>query len=48
MTPTGQASPKRPYESPKLVIYGDLIEMTRASGGGMAENGHGHGGNPKT
>jgi hypothetical protein len=48
MKPTTQTPPKRLYRSPKLVIYGDLIEMTRASGTGMAENAHGHGGNPKT
>ncbi len=48
MKASAKAPPKRPYQSPKLVIYGDLIEMTRASGKGMAENAHGHGGNPKT
>jgi hypothetical protein len=45
---TTKAPPKRSYQSPKLVIYGDLIEMTRASGTGMAENAHGMGNNPKT
>ena len=39
---------KRPYQPPKLVIYGDLVEMTNASGSGMAENAHGMGNNPKT
>lgn len=48
MKPVVEVPSKRSYQSPKLIIYGDLIEMTRAAGAGMAENGHGHGGNPKT
>lgn len=27
-----QAQKKKPYQSPKLLIYGDLSQMTRSSG----------------
>lgn len=25
-------SPKKPYQAPKLLVYGNLIEMTKAKG----------------
>ena len=25
-------SPKKPYQAPKLLVYGNLIEMTQSSG----------------
>jgi len=32
MTRDQKAVPKKKYESPKLLIYGDLTDMTRAGG----------------
>jgi hypothetical protein len=49
MKPASEAQQKQFYKPPKLVVYGDLVEMTRSKPtGGNSENMHGHGGNPKT
>ena len=36
---------KKPYQPPKLTVYGDLTEMTKAKEGGMrqADGGHSQG-----
>jgi hypothetical protein len=40
MKPREAAPPKKPYQTPKLFIYGDLTTMTQASGRrGMADGG---------
>jgi hypothetical protein len=30
--PSESSAKKKPYESPKLLVYGNLMEMTRARG----------------
>jgi hypothetical protein len=32
MKPAAEARPKKPYQAPKLVAYGDLTQMTLGSG----------------
>jgi hypothetical protein len=32
MNRPAEASAKKPYQAPKLIIYGNLTEMTQASG----------------
>jgi hypothetical protein len=36
MKRTGEASAKKPYQAPKLLVYGNLTEMTQASGAARA------------
>jgi len=36
MTRPAETSAKKPYQSPKLLVYGNLTEMTQAVGGQMA------------
>ena len=31
MKQPSNSSPKKPYQSPKLLVYGDLTEMTKAT-----------------
>ena len=35
-----QTNPKREYRAPKLHVYGDLSEMTKASTQNFAKNDH--------
>jgi len=37
---------KKAYQPPRLLVYGDLTEMTRGTMSGQPDNGHG--GKPKT
>jgi hypothetical protein len=47
-TKTEQAqSPRKPYSQPKLMHYGNIREITRATGGTMGKN-DGGAGNDKT
>jgi len=40
MKPQAAAPSKKPYRPPKLVVYGDLTEMTQAMfAGGMTDGG---------
>jgi len=32
MKQPSNTTPKKPYQSPKLLVYGDLTEMTKATG----------------
>ncbi len=32
MKQPSNATPKKPYQSPKLLVYGDLTEMTKSRG----------------
>jgi hypothetical protein len=41
MRPQSEASAKKPYQPPKLLVYGNLTEMTLAMAG---TKGHGDGG----
>jgi hypothetical protein len=45
--PTGQPAKKKIYAAPKLVRYGDLVEVTRAIGTISQKNDSAHG-NAKT
>jgi hypothetical protein len=36
MKRSAEASAKKPYQAPKLLVYGNLTEMTQAAGGMMA------------
>ncbi len=38
--------PKKPYQSPKLLVYGDLTEMTK-SRGALGKSDGAVGGNPR-
>ena len=31
MKPASPTAPKKPYHSPKLIVYGNLAEITRAN-----------------
>ncbi len=35
MTRAPEVPAKKPYQPPKLTVYGDLTEMTKAKEGGM-------------
>jgi hypothetical protein len=35
MRPPADLLPKKRYESPKLLVYGDLTEMTKGKVGGL-------------
>ncbi len=37
-----QTTPRKPYHEPKLVVYGDVIEITR---GGVSSSNSDHGNN---
>jgi hypothetical protein len=37
--PSEKTAKKKPYESPKLLVYGDLIQMTKANGKGGNKDG---------
>jgi len=37
--PSEENAKKKPYESPKLLVYGDLIQMTKAKGKGGKKDG---------
>jgi hypothetical protein len=32
MRPRSDMTPKKPYQAPKLLVYGDLTEMTKTRG----------------
>jgi hypothetical protein len=39
--PSKLSAKKKPYKSPKLLVYGDLTQMTKARGkGGRPDSGH--------
>lgn len=38
---TSTAPQKKPYSTPKLVVYGDLASMTAGVGGTKSDNGQG-------
>ena len=40
--PETAASPRKPYEKPELVVYGDLATITRTIGGTNHPDGSGH------
>jgi len=48
MSSTEKESPKKPYHPPKLIIYGDLRELTEASASGNPNADGGYGGILKT
>lgn len=37
--PSESSAKKKPYESPKLLVYGDLIEMTQKGKAGRLDGG---------
>jgi hypothetical protein len=37
--PSESSAKKKPYESPKLLVYGDLIEMTQKGKSGRLDGG---------
>ena len=48
-TTTGESGlPKRPYETPRLEVYGDIREIAKAVGSTGAGDGGGHLGPNKT
>ena len=47
MRPNPDCTSKRKYESPRLVVYGDLRHLT-AGGGGRMDDSRAGGGNTRT
>ena len=47
-TVSGDDAPKKPYESPRLVVYGDIRVLTKAVDMTGASDGALHGGNNRT
>jgi hypothetical protein len=48
MNRLAEISAKKPYQAPKLLVYGNLSEMTQAQGMRGAPDGQTMGGNRKT